>query len=373
MSAPVLVLNAGSATLKYRVVASDRDIRGGLIEHIGEPGGPRDHDEAVTAALGAVAGDGPVAVGHRIVHGGHDFTVPVVADDEVEAAIERWAPLAPLHNPPALTCLRAARRVFADVAHVCVFDTGFHATIPTVAATYAIDREVARSHGIRRYGFHGISVRYVRDRAAGLLGAPAGDLNLIVAHLGNGASITAVAAGSSVDTSMGMTPLQGLVMGTRSGDLDPSIAFFLAREGWKLDDIEELFVRRGGLRGLCGDNDVRAVVARADAGDDAARTALEVYCYRIRQYIGAYAAVLGHVDAIVFTAGVGENSDRVRAGALAGLGILGIEIDPVANTGARGPAIVSTPDSRVRVCVVPTNEERAIAEETAGLLALPGW
>jgi acetate kinase len=245
--------------------------------------------------------------------------------------------------------------------------------MPPVATTYAIEPDVAGAYGIRRYGFHGISVRYVRDRAAGLLGRRPDELNLIVAHLGNGSSITAIRRGSSVDTSMGMTPLAGLVMGTRSGDLDPSITFNLARAGWRLDDIENLYVRQGGLKGLCGDNDMRSVVARADAGDPAARLALDLYCYRIRQYIGAYAAVLGHLDAIVFTAGVGQNSARVRADALAGLGLLGVELDPAVNADAQGSAIVSTADSQVTVGVIGTNEERAIAEETAALLGIGGW
>jgi acetate kinase len=245
--------------------------------------------------------------------------------------------------------------------------------MPAVALTYAIDPQVAQAYGIRRYGFHGISVRYVRDRAASLLGRRPDELNLIVAHLGNGASITAIERGSSVDTSMGMTPLPGLVMGTRSGDLDPAITFNLARAGWALDDIENLFVRRGGLKGLTGDNDMRSVIARADAGDAAARLALELYCYRIRQYIGAYTATLGHVDAIVFTAGVGQNSARVRADVSAGLGPFGVELDAAVNASAQGSTIVSTADSRVAVCVIGTNEERAIAEETAALLQISGW
>jgi acetate kinase len=371
--AAVLVLNAGSSSLKYRLLGEDRDILGGLVERIGEPGGPADHGEALAVALDAVADHRVAAVGHRIVHGGPELTEPVVVDDAVVAAIEQVTPLAPLHNPPALACLRAARAAFSDVGHVCVFDTGFHATLPAVAATYAIDPDVAKAHQIRRYGFHGISVRYVRDRAAELLGRRVGELNLIVAHLGNGASLTAIAGGSSVDTSMGLTPLPGLVMGTRSGDIDPSVVFTLARAGWALDDIENLLVRRSGLRGLSGDNDVRSVVERAGSGDQAAALALDVYCYRIRQYIGAYSAVLGRVDAIVFTAGVGQNSVEVRARALADLGRLGIELDPAANAVAHGPALISTGDSRVAVCVIPTNEERAIAEEAAALLRLPGW
>jgi acetate kinase len=372
--APILVLNAGSSTLKYRVVDVDRDLAHGLVERIGEPGGPPDHAAAVASALGSVRDMQPVAVGHRVVHGGPDLTAPAVVDDAVLATIEQVAPLAPLHNPPAVACLRAARQAFAGVAHVAVFDTAFHATLAPVASTYAIDAEVARAYGLRRYGFHGISVRYVRDRAAQLLGRAVDELNLIVAHLGNGASVTAIERGSSVDTSMGTTPLPGLVMGTRCGDVDPSLPFLLARAGWALDDIESMLEHRSGLRGLCGDNDVRSVVARVEAGDAAARLAFDVYCHRLRQYLGAYAVTLGRLDAIVFTAGVGEHSAPVREAALQGLDQLGVRLDRAANAAATaGPAIVSTMDSSVAVCVLPTNEERAIAEETAHLLGLSGW
>jgi acetate kinase len=232
---------------------------------------------------------------------------------------------------------------------------------------------VAERYGIRRYGFHGISVRYVRDRTAELLGRPATALNMIVLHLGNGASATALAGGHSVETSMGLTPLAGLVMGTRTGDLDPAVTFHLARAGWSLAEIEKLYQHRGGLAGLAGDNDLRTVVARSDADDPVADAALDVYCHRIRQYVGAYHAVLGRLDAIVFTAGVGEHSDVVRYRSLAGLEPLGIRVDPIVNLDAAGACVISPPESLVAVCVVPTDEEQAIARETADLLALPGW
>jgi acetate kinase len=369
----ILVFNAGSSSLKFRLIAGTTDLVAGLVEHIGESDGPADHDAAVGLALEdlrrSAAGRPPVAVGHRVVHGGDELHEPTVVDDEVESAIDRWTPLAPSHNPAALAVIRAARSAYPDVMHVAVFDTAFHATLPPAARTYAIDRKVAAAYGIRRYGFHGISVRYVRDRAAALLDRPATELNMIVAHLGNGASITALAGGVSVDTSMGMTPLAGLVMGTRAGDLDPAITFHLARAGLALDDIENMYERRSGLLGLTGANDMREVLAHAAKADPDADLALATYCGRIRHYVGAYYAVLGRLDAIVFTGGVGEHAAPVRARSLDGLTGLGIEVDSAANAAAGGARVVSTPGGRVAVCVVPTDEEQAIAEEIAELRA----
>jgi acetate kinase len=253
---------------------------------------------------------------------------------------------------------------------VAVFDTAFHATLPPAAATYAVDRELAERYGIRRYGFQGISVGWVVARTGEMLGRPVAELNLIVLHLGNGASATAVAGGRSVETSMGLTPLEGLVMGTRTGDLDPAVTFHLARAaGLSLDEIEDRYQHRSGLAGLCADNDVRKVEARAADGDPAARLALDVYCHRIRKYVGAYHAVLGRLDAIVFTAGVGEHSTVVREGSLAGLEPLGIAVDPDRNRAGDAARVISPDGSRVVVCVVPTDEERAIAEEVSRLLA----
>jgi len=289
----------------------------------------------------------------------------------VEQAIDRWSPLAPLHNPAALAGIRAARSAFPAVPHVAVFDTAFHATLPRAARTYAIDQATAERHGIRRYGFHGISVAAVSRQAAALMGRPLNELNLIVLHLGNGASATAVQHGQSVDTSMGMTPAEGLVMGSRSGDLDPSITFHLVRAGWDPSTVEDLYVRRSGLVGLCGDQDMRSVVARAHDGDATAELALTVYCRRIRHYIGAYLATLDGVDAVVFTAGVGEHSPVVRERVLAGLDHLGVILDRDANNS--GATIVSAPTSRVQLLVVHTDEEREIALQTAHRLSLADW
>jgi acetate kinase len=368
----ILVLNSGSSSLKYRLVdldAAAASSPGGLVEKIGEADGVADHGAALrTAAAELDLENVPLrAVGHRVVHGGTRFRAPMVIDDDVVAAIESLIPLAPLHNPANLAGIEVARAMRPDVPHVAVFDTAFHATLPDAAATYALDHRVADEHNIRRYGFHGTSHRYVAHRAAALLGRPISELNIIVLHLGNGASATAVHSGRSVDTSMGFTPTEGLVMGTRTGDLDPGILAYLARKGYDADRIDQLVQRRGGLAGLCGDNDMRAVLARRDNGDAAAALAFDVYCHRIRKYIGAYHAVLGRLDAIVFTAGVGENSAPVRMTSLDGLAGWGIEVDAARNEG-RGLRVISPERARVAVCVVPTDEERAIAEETEQLL-----
>ncbi|MDT5038929.1 MAG: acetate kinase [Micromonosporaceae bacterium] len=366
----ILVLNSGSSSLKYRLFAPDLTVvTSGLADHIGEPGSPVPDQEA---ALGQMAAELDLAalplagIGHRIVHGGGRFTGPCLVDDGVVAAIRDLIPLAPLHNPANLAGIELARRLRPDVPHIAVFDTAFHATLPAAAATYALDRTVARRHGIRRYGFHGTSYAYVSRRTAALLGRPLADLNMIVLHLGNGASAAAIEGGRSVETSMGMTPQEGLVMGTRTGDIDPAIAVLLGRDaGMELADIDALYTHRGGLRGLCGDNDMRVISRRADEGDPDARLALNVYCHRLRKYVGAYLAVLGRVDAVVFTAGVGEHSAPVRRQTLAGLAGLGIDVDADRNATGDGERVISPPGTPVAVCVVPTDEERAIAEEVA--------
>jgi acetate kinase len=372
--ATILVFNAGSSSLKYRLSRGPQNVDAGIVEHIGEPSSPTaDHGVAVAQVIHSLALDDapPAAVGHRVVHGGELFREPILLDHEVVAAIERLSALAPLHNPAGLAGIRAARQALPDVPQVAVFDTAFHATLPVAAASYALDRQVAARYGIRRYGFHGISVSYVAAATAELLNRPVAELNTIVLHLGNGASATAVAAGRSVDTSMGMTPLEGLVMGSRTGDIDPAVVFHLARvAGMDLDQIEHLYQHHAGLTGLCGDNDLRTVQARAQHGDASARHALDVYCHRIRKYVGAYHAVLGRLDAITFTAGVGEHSPLVRAQALAGLDPLGITVDPARNTGGAAARVISPDHARVAVCVVPTDEEHAIAQQTSRLLNL---
>ncbi|WP_433827151.1 acetate/propionate family kinase [Actinoplanes sp. CA-015351] len=359
----VLVLNCGSSSLRYRLYDGDEVLTKGLVQRIGEADGDvADHDEALRTLMDDLDLTGLSAVGHRVVHGGERFTAATVVDDDVLAAIEELIPLAPLHNPGALTGLRVARKLLPDVPQVAVFDTAFHATIPPEGALWAVDKDLASRWGLRRYGFHGTSHAYVSRETARVIGKPAGEANVITLHLGNGASAAAVRGGRSVATSMGMTPLPGLVMGTRSGDIDPSLIFHLHRvAGLSLDEIEDTLTRKSGLLGLSGANDMRTVLERADAGDEDARLAFDVFCRRIREYVGSYLAVLGRVDAITFTAGVGENAPLVREHALAGLEALGITVDPDRN--ARNELIISPDGSPITVCVVPTEEELEIASE----------
>ncbi|MER7166593.1 acetate kinase [Micromonospora sp. NPDC000207] len=366
----VLVLNCGSSSVKYRLYDGVTVVDRGTVERVGETGGgPADHATAVREILAGLDLAGLEAVGHRVVHGGRRFSEPVLVDDEVLAGIAELVPLAPLHNPANLAGIAEARRVLPDVAQVAVFDTAFHHTLPDSAATYAIDREVAERYGIRRYGFHGTSHAYVSRRTAELLDRPYAELNTITLHLGNGASACAVAGGRSVATSMGMSPLEGLVMGTRSGDLDPAIVFHLRREaGMGVDEIDDLLNHRSGLSGLAGANDMREILARRAGGDPAATGAFDVYCRRITGYVGAYYALLGRVDAVTFTAGVGEHAAPVRAAALAGLDRLGIVVDPERNTGT-GDRLISPPGAEVAVCVVGTDEELEIALQARAVVA----
>lgn len=389
----ILVVNAGSSSIKYQLieVGSERRIARGLIERIGEATGRvrhwsvaggdepaevdgriADHTAGFAAMVEAferagqpIESAGIVAVGHRVVQGGADFTAPTLIDDEVERRILELAELAPLHNPGHYSAIRAARTVFPDVPHVAVFDTTFHQTMPPEAYTYAIDPDVAAEYGVRRYGFHGISHQVVSRRAAELVGRPVDELKQIVLHLGNGASATAVDRGRSVDTSMGLTPLEGLVMGSRSGDIDPGALLHLLRAGLGAAELDELLNARSGLLGLSGHTDMRDVRAAVEAGEPQATLALDVYAHRIRHYLGAYLLELGGADTIVFTAGVGENYPHLRAMVCAGLGWFGIELDPVANGTAVGVAqIISVPSSRVTVLVMPTDEEAEIAHQT---------
>lgn len=366
----VFVLNVGSSSIKYQLLdVEDGTVHGeGVVERIGLKGsGVADHARALEVVLEELP-DVPIdAVGHRIVHGGTRFVQATVIDDAVEREIEALADLAPLHNPPGLAGIRAARAVLTDVPHVAVFDTAFHATISPAARDYAIDAEVAARTRIRRFGFHGTSIGYVSRIAAQLLGRERDpELRLVVLHLGNGASAAAVLGGRSLDTSMGMTPLEGLVMGTRSGDIDPAIPLYLAREhGYTFAELDELLNKKSGLLGLAGRSDMRELVNAANAGNERATHALDVYVHRLRHYIGAYAAELGGIDAVVFTAGVGENSSYVRRRAIAGLEFLGLSIDSERNNASsREPRYTSPDGSPAAVLVIPTNEELEIARET---------
>ncbi|MFJ7338510.1 acetate kinase [Streptomyces sp. NPDC101110] len=392
----VLVLNSGSSSLKYQLLdmRDSSRLAVGLVERIGEQtsrlkhapaggesrergGAIADHDGALKAVAEELAKDGLgldspelAAIGHRVVHGGKYFTEPTVIDDAVLAEIERLIPVAPLHNPANLTGIRTAQALRPDLPQVAVFDTAFHTTMPESAARYAIDVRTADEHRIRRYGFHGTSHAYVSRATAELLGKDPAETNVIVLHLGNGASASAVRGGRCVDTSMGLTPLEGLVMGTRSGDMDPAVIFHLMRVGgMSADEIDTLLNKKSGLIGLCGDNDMREIRRRVDEGDEQAELAFDIYIHRLKKYIGAYYAVLGRVDAVAFTAGVGENAAPVRAAALAGLEELGLAVDGERNAVRADEARLISPDgARVAVAVVPTDEELEIATQTYALV-----
>jgi acetate kinase len=361
----VLVINSGSSSLKYAVVQPDSGtvVADGIVERIGD-GPVADHGAALQEAFKRLAKSGRpleslglVAVGHRIVHGGPDLYKPTLVDDALIAKVDELAPLAPLHNPPALLGIQVARDAMPDLPHVAVFDTAFFHDLPAAAATYAIDRDVAQQWQIRRYGFHGTSHQFVSEQVATFLDEPLGSLNQIVLHLGNGASASAISGGRPVDTSMGLTPLEGLVMGTRSGDIDPGIISYLSRTaGMRVEDIETMLNKRSGVRGLGGEIDFRVLHRRIEAGDAAAQLAYDVYIHRLRKYIGAYMAVLGNTDVITFTAGVGENDAVVRRDALARLTTLGIELDGRLNESSDKCARrISAETSRTTVLVVPTD------------------
>ncbi|MCO4770179.1 MAG: acetate/propionate family kinase [Deltaproteobacteria bacterium] len=363
----VLVINCGSSSLKLALVSSadGRSHAQRTVQRVPRGG----HAAALADALPDLLGDHtPDVVGHRVVHGGDRFSAPVRIDPTVEAAIADLSALAPLHNPANLAGIRAARELLPDLLHVAVFDTAFHSTLPHRAQRYALPLEMAEKHGVRRYGFHGPSHQYVSAAAAQHLGTPIDRLRLITCHLGSGASVSAVEYGRSVETSMGMTPLEGLVMGTRSGDVDPGALLHLARvEGLDIDGLDTLLNRESGLLGLAGVNDMRDIEERAADGDERARAALHAFCHRLRKYIGAYAAVMGGVDAIVFTAGIGENSALVRHRAAQRLEFLGAVLDEDRNRDARvGPdtpvAEIGASHGRCRLLVVATNEAHAIAK-----------
>lgn len=393
MSRTVLVINSGSSSIKYQLVDPDTGdaVSSGVVERIGEDIGRithkyagekhtrevpiPDHEQGLRQVIGAcqqygpdLAASGVVAVGHRVVQGGSRFHRATVLDEPTTRVIAELIPLAPLHNPANVTGIRTALEVFPDIPQVAIFDTAFFSDLPAYASTYALDRATAQEYRIRRYGFHGTSHAYVSGEAARYLGRD--DLKQVVLHLGNGASASAIDSGRPVDTSMGMTPLEGLVMGTRTGDIDPAVAFHLARvANMRVGEIDTLFNEKSGLKGLTGHNDMREVRDLADAGHADARLALDIYGHRIRKYIGAYAAALNGLDVIVFTAGVGENDTALRREVLEGVSFLGVELDQEANA-QRGDGIrvISTPTSKVTVLVVPTNEELSIARQALALV-----
>jgi len=370
-SPAVLVINSGSSSLKYAVVEPDSGnlVADGIIERIGD-GPVADHGAALQEAFNQLAESGRpletlglVAVGHRVVHGGPDLYRPTLIDDALTSELEELAPMAPLHNPPAALGIRVALEALPELPHIAVFDTAFFHDLPPAAATYAIDRDIAAQWHIRRYGFHGTSHQYVSEQAAAYLDRPLESLNQIVLHLGNGASASAIARGKPVDTSMGLTPLEGLVMGTRSGDIDPGIVSYLSRTaGMSVEDIETMLNKRSGMLGLGGEIDFRVIHQRIESGDAAARLAYDVYIHRLRRYVGGYMALLGRTDVITFTAGVGENDAAVRHDALSGLASLGIDIDGRLNENSdRSARRISSPTSATTVLVIPTDEELAIA------------
>jgi len=398
----ILVINSGSSSIKFQLLEMDDEsvLASGLVERIGEneglvkctffPGGENenvvkisetipDHAFGMRLAvdlltdpdMGVVSGKDDIgAVGHRVVHGGEDFHKPTRITAEVMAAIEKNVPLAPLHNPANIDGITVAKELFADVPQIAVFDTAFHQSIPPHAYHYAIPYELYEKERIRRYGFHGTSHKFVAGECAKLVGKSLEDLNVITIHLGNGCSMTAVKNGKSVDTTLGLTPLEGLVMGTRSGDVDPAIHAFLARNcSMDIEDIDRLLNKESGLKGLCGLNDMRDIHDAIAAGDKKAKLALDVQTYRNKKYIGAYMAALGQVDAIVFTAGIGENDEVVRAKSIEGLEMFGVEMDlKVNDQRIKKPTLLSTTDSKVQIWGIPTNEELAIAREAKELL-----
>ncbi|MEO8705746.1 MAG: acetate/propionate family kinase, partial [Kofleriaceae bacterium] len=388
----VLVVNVGSTSVKYNLYEMDTEARLaiGKAERVGTVESVHVHEQGSTPIVGRTATDalraimahltrsgGPLAepgalgaVGHRVVHGGERLIAPTKIDDKAIAIIEECSKFAPLHNPVNLAGIRAAQEVFPDVPHVAVFDTAFHAQLPPHAYTYAIPHELYLQKGVRRYGFHGPSHQFMALSAAEFLQTDLSKLKLVTCHLGGGASVAAIDGGVSVETSMGMTPLEGLVMGTRSGDLDPAIPLQLARDGMTFDQIDDLLNRKSGLTGLSGiGSDFRDIEKAADNGDPRARLAIEVFTHRVRKYVGAYAAVMGGADAVVFTGGIGENSVRVRYQVCDGLFYMGLVLDDEANKVRHpkdhgGIVEVSKPRSPTKVLVVQTDEERMIARET---------
>jgi acetate kinase len=393
----ILVINCGSSSLKYQLIDMEGEqlLAKGLVERIGIEGSLLIHrldekkieiakeipnhkvaiglviDALLSPEYGAVKDLSEIkAVGHRVVHGGERFACSVLVSDEVMAALRECSELAPLHNPANIIGIEACQALLPGVPQVAVFDTAFHQSMPKEAYMYGLPYEYYEKYGLRRYGFHGTSHKYVARRAAKLLGRPLEELRLVTCHLGNGSSITAVKGGISVDTSLGFGTISGTIMGTRSGDLDPAIIpFLMEKEGLTPAQMNSILYKKSGLLGVSGvSSDARDIEQAAQEGNSRAKLALDVFCYLNRKFIGAYAAAMGGIDAIVFTAGIGENSHTVRANTCAGLEFLGAKIDPEKNAVRGKECDISTADSKVKILVIPTNEELMIAQDTAELV-----
>ena len=395
----ILVINCGSSSIKYQLfdMSGPSVIAKGLVEKIGLSGSRIKHDrngsktvfesdipdhqdglEKVLQILtskenGSIASlDEIDAIGHRVVHGGEKFNSSVLITDEVIAKVNECIDLAPLHNPPNLVGIYTMQKLLPKVPQVGVFDTAFHQTMPEYAYMYALPYELYTKYAIRRYGFHGTSHRYVSKRAAEILGKNPEDLNIVTCHMGNGGSIAAVSKGRCVDTSMGLTPTEGLVMGTRCGDVDPGIlSFYMRRENASADALTKLINKESGLQGISGvSSDMREVTAAAENGNHRAQLALDMFAYRVRKYIGSYAAAMGGMDVIVFTGGIGENAPLIRSNSVKGLEFMGVKLDESKNAGTRGEeVIISLPESKVIVMVVPTDEELVIAQDAAAIVS----
>ncbi len=387
----ILVFNCGSSSIKYLLcqMPQQKIIARGMIGRIGHENATfkhvagnqtverqskiETHQDAVSLIWEMIRGQTSEsvdhtsrinAVCHRVVHGGSDFDGPVRIDESVIDSIERLIPLAPLHNPPDLAGIKAAGQLLPDVIQVACFDTAFHRTMPESAYLYGLPYQWCAEYGIRKYGFHGISHRYVADKAAQWLGRKLQDMNLITCHLGNGCSMTAIQNGRSVDTSMGFTPLEGLMMGTRPGDFDPAVIFYLQKKGFQPEQLNDMCNKQSGLLGVSGiSNDIRDILQAAEQGHERAKLAIDIFCYRIKKYIGAYMAVLGRLDTVVFTGGIGEHCPLIRAQICEGLEPMGIDLDRGRNTDALNPHadIISTDQSKIKVMVIATDEEKAMA------------
>ena len=394
----ILVINAGSSSIKYQLIDMNTEeaLSSGIVERIGLKDGVITHktfkgetkktkevfdipnhtvglnrvaELLIDPEHGVISDPSEIqAVGHRVVHGGESFTKTVIIDDNVKATIKELFPLAPLHNPANLTGIEVAENVFPNATQVAVFDTAFHQTMPAVAYRYAIPTKVYEDMGIRKYGFHGTSHKFISQKANEYLGNP--DAKVVTIHIGNGASMAAVKGGVCIDTSMGLGPLSGLIMGTRSGDIDPSIIFYLVEQkGYKIEEVSALLNKESGIFGLTGDTDMRDVESRALAGDEIAKLAYDMYTYRIKQFIGNYAAAMNGLDAIVFTAGVGENDSMVRELACTDMEYFGLEIDLEKNKIRSGEdREINTAESKAKILIIPTNEELEIAQQTLALI-----